>query len=100
MFWQSEQSGRMAKAVEAYLAERTGGPPVHPVNLALLAVYFHHWAHAPAWLNATDTDTRRQLNQLRERADELVELAQRNELTAAALADWTQNALELGIDPL
>jgi hypothetical protein len=93
LFWRHEV-GSLPAAVEAYLADRTGGAPCTPDQIELVRLYLAQWINAPCWTEtcAPDEEMAADLQALRRDAETLA--------TADGIHDWLMRALDLGLDPL
>jgi len=87
--WQKESTGKLRKAIFAFIAHMTGeGPPPAPEKLAMTIQYCTHFIWAPCW---NDKDFAKQLLQLRYE----IGFVQ----TVAQLDTWFHKALDIGLDP-
>lgn len=78
-YWMHETSGVLRPAVEAYLA----GGPMSPDQVAAMRAYLRQWIASPSWARAAE---------LRRRVDGLTD--------RKAIAQWLDDAMAVGIDPL
>jgi hypothetical protein len=89
LHWRDEISGRLAKAVHAYLLNRTDNLTVTDEQIVLLRGYLRYYIHAPCW---EWPEFRQELSSLRSAVGELD--------TATEIDEWIHKALEIGLDPL
>ena len=79
-YWMDEETGELARAVEAYLNRRECAD-----QLALVIDYCRYWVEAPCWKGPAVESLRRRIRQVRTRQE---------------LAAWLADAVAEGIDPL
>ena len=92
LYWRNETSGTVAAAVQAYLADQTGGLPISDEHIELLKTYLDQWISASCWDSDSDSELLAELHSLRERVKLLK--------TADEIHWWLMDALDLGMDPL
>ena len=90
--WQNEVSGRLEKAVMAYLNQTPT-----PEQLKIVIAYIQYHIHAPCWLESSpfgkiDEDMVIEINSLRTQSLNLTSLKDVNQ--------YIHKALEIGLDPL
>ena len=91
LYWRDEESGQLAKAVNAYLDNRLHGTTVTDEQIGLVRDYFVHYIDAPCW-DSDDPDIQAYLQNLRTSARELD--------SATKISEWIVKALDICLDPL
>lgn len=87
--WHDEVSGRLRKAIHAYLDNRIDGTPILAEDVLIVCEYMRHYINAPCWDNPEFID---ELLSLRDGAKKLT--------SPQEIADWIRKAMEIGLDPL
>jgi len=91
LYWRDEESGQLAKAVNAYLDNRLHGTTVTDEQIELVRDYLVHYIDAPCW-DSDDPEMQADLQTLRLSARELD--------SATEISEWIFKGLDLGLDPL
>jgi hypothetical protein len=91
-YWRDEVSGKLARAVHAYLG--IGGRELTAEHVALLRAYFRQWVGAPIW-DANPHQSATDVAELAGLRDAVGSLTNRAQIRA-----WLRRALDAGIDPL
>jgi hypothetical protein len=80
-YWMHEESGVLRPVVVAYLKDQ----PLTDAQIAVMRSYLRQWITANVWVGPAIAELRRRIDGLTSRQ---------------AIADWLDDAIDLGIDPL